>query len=133
MSALLISYDLNKPGQKYERLYEKIKALGTWWHYLDSTRSSSRHSVRAKPLTDSRPCWTTPTVCSSLTSRATPTRAGSHKRLGIGSVSMSRRGKPTSRSCGAGCSARKGMCTTGRDPSRDSVVSVRRGKTLAWV
>lgn len=37
MSALLISYDLNKPGQNYNELYEKIKALGTWWHYLDST------------------------------------------------------------------------------------------------
>lgn len=37
MSALLISYDLNNPGQKYAQLYEKIKELGTWWHYLDST------------------------------------------------------------------------------------------------
>lgn len=37
MSALLISYDLNNPGQKYEKLYEKIKGLGAWWHYLDST------------------------------------------------------------------------------------------------
>jgi hypothetical protein len=37
MSALLISYDLNKPGQNYDKLYEKIKSLGTWWHYLEST------------------------------------------------------------------------------------------------
>ncbi len=37
MSALLITYDLNKPGQDYSDLYEKIKGLGTWWHYLDST------------------------------------------------------------------------------------------------
>lgn len=37
MSALLITYDLNKPGQNYDKLYEKIKELGTWWHYLDST------------------------------------------------------------------------------------------------
>jgi hypothetical protein len=37
MSALLISYDLNKPGQNYNKLYEKIKSLGTWWHYLEST------------------------------------------------------------------------------------------------
>ncbi|WP_454560824.1 hypothetical protein [Mycobacterium haemophilum] len=37
MSALLITYDLNKPGQNYGPLYEKIKGLGTWWHYLDST------------------------------------------------------------------------------------------------
>lgn len=37
MSALLITYDLNKPGQNYEELYERIKRLGTWWHYLGST------------------------------------------------------------------------------------------------
>jgi hypothetical protein len=27
---LLISYDLNKPGQNYDKLYAKIKELGTW-------------------------------------------------------------------------------------------------------
>lgn len=37
MSALLIGYDLDKPGQDYEKLYESIKKLGAWWHYLDST------------------------------------------------------------------------------------------------
>jgi hypothetical protein len=37
MSCLLITYDLNKPGQKYDDLYEEIKSLGSWWHYLDST------------------------------------------------------------------------------------------------
>lgn len=37
MGAILITYDLKKPGQKYEQLHENIKALGTWWHYLDST------------------------------------------------------------------------------------------------
>ncbi len=35
--ALLITYDLNKPGQNYAKLYEAIKALGAWWHHLDST------------------------------------------------------------------------------------------------
>lgn len=34
---LLISYDLNKPGQNYSALYEEIKSYGTWWHHLDST------------------------------------------------------------------------------------------------
>lgn len=34
---LLISYDLNKPGQDYSRLYDEIKKAGTWWHHLDST------------------------------------------------------------------------------------------------
>ena len=33
----LVTYDLNKPGQKYAKLYETIKALGSWWHNLDST------------------------------------------------------------------------------------------------
>lgn len=38
MTAILITYDLNKPGQNYDALYEEIKNLGaTWWHYLDST------------------------------------------------------------------------------------------------
>ena len=34
---LLITYDLNKPGQDYKSLFEAIKALGAWWHHLDST------------------------------------------------------------------------------------------------
>lgn len=32
-----ISYDLNKPGQDYSDLYEKIKGLGSWCHPVDST------------------------------------------------------------------------------------------------
>lgn len=34
---LLITYDLNRPGQNYNDLYEEIKSAGTWWHHLDST------------------------------------------------------------------------------------------------
>jgi len=37
MSAYLISYDLNKPGQNYSALHEKIKSLGGWCHCLEST------------------------------------------------------------------------------------------------
>ncbi len=33
----LITYDLNKPGQNYNKLYDEIKKADTWWHYLDST------------------------------------------------------------------------------------------------
>jgi len=33
----LIGYDLNKAGQNYPGLIEKIKELGAWWHCLDST------------------------------------------------------------------------------------------------
>ncbi len=37
MPTYIISYDLNRPGQDYEGLYEAIKSLGSWWHHLDST------------------------------------------------------------------------------------------------
>jgi len=38
MACLLITYDLNTPGQDYKDLHEVIKNLGTsWWHHLDST------------------------------------------------------------------------------------------------
>ncbi|MFA4975834.1 MAG: CRISPR-associated protein Cas2 [Thermodesulfovibrionales bacterium] len=36
MKTYLITYDLNRPGQKYNELYEAIKKIGTWWHCLDS-------------------------------------------------------------------------------------------------
>lgn len=32
-----INYDLKKPGQDYEKLYDAIKSCGDWWHYLGST------------------------------------------------------------------------------------------------
>ena len=38
MATMLIAYDLRKPGQDYDQLYEVIKGLGgAWWHHLDST------------------------------------------------------------------------------------------------
>lgn len=40
MAVYMISYDLNKPGQGYDKLYEAIKEASiydTWMHYLDST------------------------------------------------------------------------------------------------
>ena len=37
LAVYAISYDLNKPGQDYNSLYEAIKSLGSWWHHLDST------------------------------------------------------------------------------------------------
>ncbi len=37
MKTYLIGYDLNKQGQNYEVLIEKIKTIGSWWHCLDST------------------------------------------------------------------------------------------------
>lgn len=40
---LLISYDLNSPGQDYSSLHEEIKKAGKWWHYLESTWIISTH------------------------------------------------------------------------------------------
>lgn len=37
MANYMIGYDLCKPGQNYEKLFEAIKNLGSWWHCLDST------------------------------------------------------------------------------------------------
>lgn len=37
MHTRLIGYDLNRPGQDYDELHDAIKALGAWWHHLDST------------------------------------------------------------------------------------------------
>lgn len=37
MAAYLITYDLNKPGQNYPKLYDVIKELGSYWcHPLES-------------------------------------------------------------------------------------------------
>jgi hypothetical protein len=32
-----ISYDLKRPGQNYEGLYQAIRSCGATWHYLEST------------------------------------------------------------------------------------------------
>ena len=37
MNTLIITYDLNRPGQNYSDLYKKIKSLGDWKHPLEST------------------------------------------------------------------------------------------------
>jgi hypothetical protein len=29
---LLVTYDLDKPGQDYKAIHEKIKSLGRWYH-----------------------------------------------------------------------------------------------------
>ena len=33
----LVSYDLRKPKQNYQGLFEELKRSLAWWHYLDST------------------------------------------------------------------------------------------------
>lgn len=38
MKSILIGYDLNKAGQDYTGLIDKIeKTFNIWWHHLDST------------------------------------------------------------------------------------------------
>ncbi|MCV7577518.1 hypothetical protein ACQUSY_12760 [Microbacterium sp. YY-03] len=37
MSAYLVTYDLNAPGQDYESLIERIKFYGTWANLMKST------------------------------------------------------------------------------------------------
>jgi hypothetical protein len=34
---ILVTYDLNSPGQKYQRLIQTIKSTGDWCHCLEST------------------------------------------------------------------------------------------------
>lgn len=54
-----INYDLNKPGQNYDRLYEAIKSIGPWFHAMDSVwfvSSRSRADAiyeKLKPFIDS--------------------------------------------------------------------------------
>lgn len=36
LATQLITYDLRKPGQDYEGLFDAIKSLGDWWHCLGS-------------------------------------------------------------------------------------------------
>ena len=32
----LVTYDLHRPGQNYSSLFDAIKSIGEWWHYLES-------------------------------------------------------------------------------------------------
>ncbi|MBA8903094.1 hypothetical protein [Phyllobacterium sp. P30BS-XVII] len=53
-----INYDLKRPGQNYDPLYQAIKSCGVWWHYLGSTwlvdTNLSAHGVweRLAPVID---------------------------------------------------------------------------------
>jgi hypothetical protein len=37
VATILVAYDLNSPGQKYDKLIAALKEYGTWMHHLDST------------------------------------------------------------------------------------------------
>lgn len=59
MNALLVGYDLNRPGQDYGELVKFLKAQTSWWHALDSTwivvtsRSTSELRDEIKRFIDS--------------------------------------------------------------------------------
>lgn len=57
MTAFLITYDLNTPGQEYEPLYEAIRALGKWWHYLDSTWIVISNKTAEEIYQKLKPCF----------------------------------------------------------------------------
>jgi hypothetical protein len=54
MATYIISYDLRKPGQNYEQLYEAIKSYGTWAKINESlwaiVTTSNATQVRDKLL-----------------------------------------------------------------------------------
>ncbi len=54
MATFMVTYDLIRPGKDYSKLYDAIKSLGSWWHYLDSTwffvSSSSAKEIRDELL-----------------------------------------------------------------------------------
>jgi len=58
MSVYLVSYDLNRPKQDYQKLYDRLKSHAAWWHYLDSTwlvstsKSASELFERIQPAID---------------------------------------------------------------------------------
>ena len=55
---LFISYDLNKPGQNYEKLIEAIKSLGPWaklqqsFWYVNSIYDAATAAKHLKQFTD---------------------------------------------------------------------------------
>ena len=63
MSAYLITYDLNSPGQNYEDLIQTIKDLSIYWcHYwksaylIKSNLSASQIVDKIKPYLDGNDC-----------------------------------------------------------------------------
>lgn len=56
---LFVSYDLNSPGQNYERVIEKIQSLGSWakvqksFWYVDSPYTASQALDIVKQAIDS--------------------------------------------------------------------------------
>jgi len=52
MSAIMVSYDLNSPGQKYEKLYEKLRAFGTYAKVVNSTWIVSGYGLTPQSVYD---------------------------------------------------------------------------------
>lgn len=56
MAVFIISYDLNRPGQNYPDLYDKIKSLGSWAHILDSTWLIDTNKTAKEVFDSISPC-----------------------------------------------------------------------------
>jgi hypothetical protein len=52
MAAILITYDLKSPGQKYEKVHETIRNQGAWWHQLESTWIVAGSTLTAQGVSD---------------------------------------------------------------------------------
>ena len=52
MAAILVNYDLNTPGQKYEALNEKLKAYSGWAHFGGSSWIVSGTGITPQSVRD---------------------------------------------------------------------------------
>jgi len=53
MAAILVTYDLNRPGQNYETLIKTLKNLGSeWWHYMESTWVLGGYGLTTSKITE---------------------------------------------------------------------------------
>lgn len=56
---LFVSYDLDKPGQNYDAVHERIKSLGSWYHaqqslfYVHTPLTAEQAHARVMAVMDS--------------------------------------------------------------------------------
>ena len=57
MSVFVVTYNLNRPGQNYEKLYEILKGFDSWCHPMDSTwfvynRDNGYQTLKCQQVSD---------------------------------------------------------------------------------
>lgn len=58
MALYLVTYDLNRPGQDYQELYDRIKQCGNAWHgmqntwFVETTKSAAQIRDHVGPALD---------------------------------------------------------------------------------